>query len=109
MGLLEGDAHMNWMSQLDKLNAEINPIASSSDIQEQRKRFAEFSNVLYASLKTFGLHNGIVYYQYCPMANSDQGAFWLSEIKDIRNPYFGEEMLTCGETRETLEFQEINH
>jgi Cu(I)/Ag(I) efflux system membrane fusion protein len=104
MGLLEGDAHMNWISQLDKLNAEINPIAGSSDIQEQRKRFAEFSNVLYASLKIFGLHNGVVYYQYCPMANGDQGAFWLSEIKDIRNPYFGEEMLSCGETRETLEF-----
>jgi Cu(I)/Ag(I) efflux system membrane fusion protein len=104
MGLLEGEAHMNWMNQLDKLNAEINPIASSSDIQEQRRRFAEFSKVLYTSLKTFGLQNGVFYYQYCPMANGDQGAFWLSEIKEIRNPYFGEEMLSCGETRETLEF-----
>lgn len=104
MGLLEGAAHIDWMRQLDKLNAEINSIASSPDIQEQRKRFAEFTNVLYTSLKTFGLHDGIVYYQYCPMANGDQGAFWLSEIKDIRNPYFGEEMLSCGETRETLEY-----
>jgi Cu(I)/Ag(I) efflux system membrane fusion protein len=104
MGLLEGEAHMDWMNQLDKLNADIDLIANSTDIQQQRKRFAEFSNNLYACLKTFGLHHGIAYYQYCPMANGDQGAFWLSEIRDIRNPYFGEEMLSCGETRETLEF-----
>jgi Cu(I)/Ag(I) efflux system membrane fusion protein len=109
MELLQGEAHMAWMSQLDKLNPDINQIAGSSDIQEQRKIFAEFSNILYESLKSFGLQNGVVYYQYCPMANGDQGAFWLSEIKDIRNPYFGEEMLSCGETRETLDFQEMKH
>jgi Cu(I)/Ag(I) efflux system membrane fusion protein len=56
-------------------------------------------------VKTFGLLDDTVYYQYCPMANSDQGAYWLSEIKEIKNPYFGEEMLSCGETRETFEFK----
>jgi Cu(I)/Ag(I) efflux system membrane fusion protein len=38
------------------------------------------------------------------MANGDKGAFWLSNIEEIENPYFGDEMLKCGETRETLEF-----
>jgi len=32
------------------------------------------------------------------------GAYWLSETPDIRNPYYGEEMLTCGETKETLKY-----
>jgi Cu(I)/Ag(I) efflux system membrane fusion protein len=32
------------------------------------------------------------------------GAYWLSESADIRNPYYGEAMLTCGETKETMKF-----
>jgi Cu(I)/Ag(I) efflux system membrane fusion protein len=38
------------------------------------------------------------------MANGDAGAYWFSKDKDIKNPYFGDEMLKCGETKETLEF-----
>jgi Cu(I)/Ag(I) efflux system membrane fusion protein len=36
------------------------------------------------------------------MAEKDKGAYWFSETKEIRNPYFGDEMLGCGENRETL-------
>jgi Cu(I)/Ag(I) efflux system membrane fusion protein len=104
MGLLKGDAHMLWMKHLEKLNAKIDQIASSTDIAEQRVSFAEFNNTFYTSIKSFGLHHGTVYYQYCPMANGDEGAYWLSTFKEIKNPYFGEAMLSCGETRETLEF-----
>jgi Cu(I)/Ag(I) efflux system membrane fusion protein len=50
----------------------------------------------------FGLKDKTTYYQYCPMANRDKGAYWFSETDEIRNPYFGEDMLGCGETRETL-------
>lgn len=35
------------------------------------------------------------------MAFDNKGAFWLSEIEEIRNPYFGEAMLNCGEVHET--------
>ena len=57
------------------------------------------------SLKTFGIDTGTVYYQYCPMANGDKGAYWLSTIKEIKNPYFGDAMLSCGETKDTLNFK----
>jgi Cu(I)/Ag(I) efflux system membrane fusion protein len=105
MELLEGDSHMTWMKFLETLDSEISSIANNSDLQPQRKVFSSFNDVFYKTVKTFGLPEGIVYYQYCPMANGDQGAFWLSEIKEIRNPYFGEEMLSCGETRETFKFK----
>jgi len=104
MTLLQGEAHMVWMTQLETLNKTIEQIASSKDISEQRLVFAEFNNAFYRSLKSFGLHQGTTYYQYCPMANGDVGAYWFSNEKDILNPYFGDEMLKCGETRETLEF-----
>jgi Cu(I)/Ag(I) efflux system membrane fusion protein len=36
------------------------------------------------------------------MALHDTGAFWLSQEADIKNPYFGKEMLECGETVDSL-------
>ena len=66
---------------------------------------SDISDALYRSVNTYGIHNGPVYYQYCPMAIEDKGAFWLSEIKEIANPYFGDIMLRCGETRETIEIK----
>lgn len=104
MGLLEGDAHMVWMEQLEILDSEITEISGGKDIASQRIAFASFNEAFYTSLKAFGLHHGKVYYQYCPMANGDKGAFWFSNIKEIENPYFGDEMLKCGETKETFEY-----
>jgi Cu(I)/Ag(I) efflux system membrane fusion protein len=37
-----------------------------------------------------------IFVQKCPMANNNKGAFWLSINKEIRNPYYGEQMMTCG-------------
>ena len=42
------------------------------------------------------LQSGTIYKQYCPMAFNNEGAYWLSESKDIMNPYFGDRMLKCG-------------
>ena len=44
-----------------------------------------------------------VYRDFCPMADNNKGAFWLSLEEEIRNPYYGEAMLKCGEVRETIE------
>ncbi|MCA1760603.1 MAG: DUF3347 domain-containing protein, partial [Bacteroidales bacterium] len=84
------------------LNSTINTISSSTNIEKQREAFAKFNLAFYKSLKMFGLSNITAYYQYCPMAIEDKGAYWFSEIEEIRNPYFGEEMLACGETREII-------
>jgi len=104
MELLQGDAHREWMAELGALNKAIDQIANSTEIADQRLAFADFNNTFYKTLKTFGLKQGTTYYQYCPMANGDVGAYWFSNRKEIENPYFGDEMLRCGETRETLEF-----
>ncbi|MCW0481897.1 efflux RND transporter periplasmic adaptor subunit [Gaoshiqia sediminis] len=102
MGLLKGDAHMVWMEQLTTLENTISSIGKLSDIEKQRTEFANFNLAFYKSLKAFGLNDATAYYQYCPMANRDKGAYWFSDSEEIRNPYFGEDMLTCGEVRETI-------
>lgn len=102
MGLLKGDAHIAWMNHLKILNSKINSISNLADIEKQRAEFVSFNLTLYKSLKMFGLKDEITYYQYCPMANNNKGAFWFSDTKEIRNPYFGEKMMKCGENKETL-------
>lgn len=102
MELLKGNNHMKWMDLLAKLNSSVQSISQQSDIEEQRKNFSEFNNAFYETIKQFGLINTTVYYQFCPMFNNTQGAYWLSNTEEILNPYYGDAMLSCGETKETL-------
>ncbi|MFV0593143.1 MAG: efflux RND transporter periplasmic adaptor subunit [Draconibacterium sp.] len=102
MELLKGDTHMAWMNQLNVMKPSLQKMGNSGDIAWQRLEYATFNQAFYKSLKMFGLDNETAYYQFCPMANNDQGAYWLSETKEIRNPYFGDMMLGCGETKDTL-------
>ena len=104
MKLLTGEAMTQWMGLSVNLNNQIKQIASSDDLDSQRKAFSIFNDSFYKVVKTFGLMGKTVYYQFCPMFNNGKGAYWLSEIEDIRNPYYGESMLTCGETKETLKY-----
>jgi len=102
MGLLKGDAHMAWMADLKVLESKLKTIEGGKDIDKQRAAFAPFNQALYKSVKSFGLDKVTVYYQFCPMANSDKGAYWFSNSEEIQNPYFGEMMLGCGEVKETI-------
>jgi Cu(I)/Ag(I) efflux system membrane fusion protein len=104
MKLLTGDALTQWMNISGSLKHQINSVATSGKIEEQRIAFSGFSDQFYKAIKTFGLMGKTAYYQFCPMAKNGDGAYWLSETKEIRNPYYGESMLTCGETRETLNY-----
>lgn len=103
MGLLEGAAHIKWMELLKVLNETTNSIINSKDIEIQRKAFSDFNLAFYKVVKSFGLKDIKTYYQYCPMANRDKGAYWFSNDEAIRNPYFGDAMLKCGENRETFQ------
>lgn len=77
-------------------------ITSAADINAQRKEYSAISNEFISLLKKSGLSSGELYVDYCPMALNDQGAYWVSNKKEIKNPYFGESMLTCGEVKETI-------
>lgn len=77
-------------------------LAKTSDLNAQRKAF----EVLTAEMKKMveaGLASGKLYYQFCPMAFEGKGGFWISNAKEIRNPYYGDAMLNCGEVRAELE------
>lgn len=78
-------------------------IAASTDLDEQRVVFSDLSNEMKSLVKESKLVSGTLYVEYCPMANNNQGAFWLSNEKQIKNPYFGDSMLQCGSVKETIQ------
>ncbi|HMQ00560.1 MAG TPA: DUF3347 domain-containing protein [Cyclobacteriaceae bacterium] len=85
----------------EALNLHVKNIAASDDIEAQRITFEILSINIYALAITENA--GItVYKQFCPMAFDDKGAFWLSDNKQILNPYFGASMLRCGRVEETI-------
>ncbi|SFN80966.1 membrane fusion protein, Cu(I)/Ag(I) efflux system [Algoriphagus ornithinivorans] len=101
MKLVEGKAHDSWMKVQAQLNAAVGNMEKASSIDEARKGFSSLSEAVLEMTELFGLNKEAVYKDYCPMAFGNQGAFWLSERKDITNPYFGASMLTCGEVKQT--------
>lgn len=102
MKLLSGAAHNDWMNYLNGMETSLKAIESSSDLESQREAFSTLTENLYKSIKAYGLGGATAYYDFCPMAFNNQGAFWLSDAEEIRNPYFGDRMLTCGNVKEKL-------
>ncbi|WP_020602818.1 DUF3347 domain-containing protein [Spirosoma spitsbergense] len=72
-------------------------ISKTGDVAAQRKEFKILSTNMIALAKA--TKPAKTYVQYCPMVK----ASWLSERKDVKNPYYGNDMLTCGSTKEVIE------
>lgn len=98
-------AAKDFLSNTDNpaLKAPLEEIANTTDVKAQRKAFDALSETMYAFVKSKSISIAQpVYKQYCPMAFNNEGAFWLSAQKEVRNPYFGDMMLKCGSVQETL-------
>lgn len=71
------------------------------NIVHQREHLALMSTDFYDLLKDFGTSKPM-YKIFCPMYNKKKGAFWLSDSREVKNPYYGKEMMTCGEVQEEI-------
>ena len=101
MGLFKGEAHNAWMNFQGSLSNSLEHVQHFSDIEQLRKAFQTVSATMIVMANTFKPLDETIYVLHCPMADNNKGADWLSREKEIRNPYFGSSMLTCGEvTRE---------
>ncbi len=101
MESLGAEEHMVWMKVYKKLMADSESISISKDVKKQRSSFITLSKNMYDLIKA-AKYNTDVYYQFCPMANDGKGANWLSKEKAVKNPYYGNEMLSCGKVVETI-------
>ena len=84
---------------INALLKDATPISESKDLTKQRSHFSNLSNNMTALAKSVKLSNEPIYQAYCPMKK----AGWLSNEKAIKNPYYGNAMLTCGSVVETIQ------
>ncbi len=71
-------------------------ISKTTDVAAQRKQFETLSANMITLVKA--TRPAKSYVQYCPMVK----ASWLSDSKDVKNPYYGDKMLTCGLVKEEI-------
>ena len=86
----------------DDINEHADHInANANNIAHQREHFEMLSMDMYDLVKVAKTSQPL-FKDFCPMYNNKKGAIWLSETKEIKNPYYGKEMLTCGEVKEEI-------
>ena len=103
MKLLKSDEiHKHWMSLEKEIKMATVSISKTSDLKEQRNHFKNLSIYLTNAIEVFGIHEK-VFVSFCPMADDNKGAYWLSKEENVINPYFGNAMLTCGEIKQVIE------
>jgi len=77
-------------------------VAQAPTLEAQRAQYMALSNNIITLIKNTGLNSGELYVDFCPMANNGKGAQWIAASKEIKNPYYGDEMMTCGEVKDTI-------
>ena len=98
--LLKGDARKAWLVLLKPLQANLNGIVKMQGIEMKRSHFSIVSDKITEAIEKFGIKTDEpVYLEFCPMAFDNKGAFWISGQKEIKNPYYGDKMLKCGEVK----------
>jgi len=107
MGAFSEEGHIKWMEYQKVIEEKAKKILEAGKLGEQRKHFIQLSDNMIGLVKTFEApetgQGSSLYVQFCPMANDDKGAFWLSKEDKVKNPYYGDMMLNCGEVREEIE------
>ena len=99
--LTDKNAHDHWMSIVREIKVSASSMAGTTQIKELRKQFKSLSSQLTLAIQLFGI-NQKVFNQFCPMADNNKGAYWLSLESEIRNPYFGAAMHNCGSVEKVI-------
>ncbi len=101
MDKLSMEVQMVWGKVFEKLKKDAELISKSKNTEYQRTQFMSLSKNLHDVMKV-SKQETPTYYQFCPMTNNGKGANWLSKEKNIKNPYYGSKMISCGKTVETI-------
>ena len=76
--------------------------ANAGNVEHQREHFALLSKDINDLTDSFGTAGLKLYLDFCPMYNKQKGAVWISEKKEIINPYYGPKMSDCGSVKREL-------
>ena len=90
-------------SHLSKIKKMLTAITGKDDIESQRSDFVILNQNMVPLAKNIDVVEPGVFILKCPMADNNNGAFWISADKEIRNPYYGEQMMTCGSVVDSVQ------
>lgn len=79
-------------------------LAGESSLSEMRKEFEMIADNLWQLTRVVRYDGQKLFWQYCPMAFNNRGAYWISSERQVRNPYFGNDMLECGKVADSLDY-----
>ena len=93
-----------WQDIANEIHQEMRHAAHWSDIETARIAFEPISLAMLKMQRAFGHVGETAHFEvFCPMAFNDRGAPWLQNHDTVDNPYFGDQMLRCGEVRRSFE------
>jgi len=102
MKSIPADKHKDYMDIAENAKENAEHIgANAGKIDHQREHLASLSKDISDLIALFGAPQKL-YQDKCPMFNDGKGAIWISETKEIKNPYLGAKMLTCGSIKKEL-------
>ena len=99
MNAIPANKHKEYMEIAENAKENAEHISDNAGkIDHQREHLASLSKDVSDLITLFGTTQKL-YQDYCPMYNDGKGAVWISEAKAIKNPYYGNKMLTCGSVK----------
>lgn len=99
---LAGNGLEAWKNHQNLYEQKLKEMKHIKGLENKRSYFSHVSEIVYCTIKSFGIKEGNLYAIFCPMAFDGKGAYWINNSKVVQNPYFGAKMPTCGEIKETL-------
>jgi len=100
MSTLTEAQHKEYMEIVENATEQAEHIVKSP-IDHQREHFDVLSNDMNDIITLLGTDKTL-YQDFCPMYNDGKGAYWLSETKEIKNPFYGSKMLKCGKVHKQI-------
>ena len=91
-----------WLRLRGRMTSAISAMHGGPGMAPVREHLPELTDALEEAVTSLGRDVGTLHRAHCPMAFDSEGADWLQRSTSISNPYFGEEMPTCGSITATL-------
>jgi hypothetical protein len=101
VNLAAGNLAESLTGEMEEMESMAMAMADARDIEKQRELFSQLTEQVEPLFKE-SIAEGAIYKQFCPMAFDGKGGYWISDVEEIRNPYYGDKMLKCGKVTETI-------
>ena len=94
----------NAKTYTSKITDSAQALVAQKDIEAKRIVFSYIADDIWNLTRIVRYNGKKLYWELCPMAFDNKGAYWISYERDIKNPYFGSKMMTCGSVEDSIDY-----